>query len=166
VTTRYNIPEDCHLPGDNMFLRNDVTYLQVHQALQPRKPTSTTTVINIIRQSQNHNSVNQRINFHPEWATITALMIYAESTSETSVNFYQTIRHNNSEDSHLRTAHNNPEDSHPRTLRRENFKSNLEFRFSTLSMTCGWAHFTEMFPGSIYRSSYLCWSSFITHNNF
>jgi hypothetical protein len=32
-----------------------------------------------------------------------ALMMEASSTSETSVNFYQTTRRNNTEDSHLRT---------------------------------------------------------------
>jgi hypothetical protein len=32
-----------------------------------------------------------------------ALMVAAASTSETSVNFYQTIRRNNPEDSHFRT---------------------------------------------------------------
>jgi hypothetical protein len=32
-----------------------------------------------------------------------ALMTEAESTSETSVNFYQTTQHNNPEDSHLHT---------------------------------------------------------------
>jgi hypothetical protein len=32
-----------------------------------------------------------------------ALMMEAASTSETSVNFYQTARHNNPEDSHLHT---------------------------------------------------------------
>jgi hypothetical protein len=40
-----------------------------------------------------------------------ALMMEAANTSETPVNFYQTIRHNN------------PEDSHLRTRRRENLKS-------------------------------------------
>jgi hypothetical protein len=33
-----------------------------------------------------------------------ALMMEAASTSETSVNFYQTTRHNNPEDSHLDTS--------------------------------------------------------------
>jgi hypothetical protein len=32
-----------------------------------------------------------------------ALMMEAASTSETAVNFYQTTRHNNPEDSHLQT---------------------------------------------------------------
>jgi hypothetical protein len=40
-----------------------------------------------------------------------ALMMEAASTSETSVNFYQTTRRNN------------PEDSHVHTHRRENLKS-------------------------------------------
>jgi hypothetical protein len=44
------------------------------------------------------------------WAMI-ALMMKAERTSETSVNFYQTSRRYN------------PEDSHFRTHRRENLKS-------------------------------------------
>jgi hypothetical protein len=42
-----------------------------------------------------------------------ALMMKAASTSETSVNFYQTTRRNN------------PEDSHLHTRRRENLKSHL-----------------------------------------
>jgi hypothetical protein len=33
------------------------------------------------------------------------LMMEAQSTSETSVNFYQTTRRNNPEDSHLRNSH-------------------------------------------------------------
>jgi hypothetical protein len=36
-------------------------------------------------------------------APIIALMMEAASTSETSVNFYQTTRRNNPEDSHLHT---------------------------------------------------------------
>jgi hypothetical protein len=40
-----------------------------------------------------------------------ALMMKEASTSETSVNFYQTTRRNN------------PEDSHPHSRRRENLKS-------------------------------------------
>jgi hypothetical protein len=36
-------------------------------------------------------------------ASITALMIEAASTSETLVNFYQTTRRYNPEESHLRT---------------------------------------------------------------
>jgi hypothetical protein len=38
-------------------------------------------------------------------ASIIALMMAAANTSETSVNFYQTTWHNNSEDSHLHTRH-------------------------------------------------------------
>jgi hypothetical protein len=34
-------------------------------------------------------------------AMINALLMEAESTTETSVNFYKTTLHNNSEDSHL-----------------------------------------------------------------
>jgi hypothetical protein len=45
-------------------------------------------------------------------------MMEAESTSETSVNFYQTTRRNNPEDSHL---HNR---------RRENLKSQTCFKFA------------------------------------
>jgi hypothetical protein len=41
-------------------------------------------------------------------------MMEAGSTSETSVNFYQT------------TQRNIPEDSHPHTRRRENLKSHLD----------------------------------------
>jgi hypothetical protein len=36
---------------------------------------------------------------------IVAVMMEAASTSETSVNFYQTTRGNNPEDSHLHTHH-------------------------------------------------------------
>jgi hypothetical protein len=43
----------------------------------------------------------------------TALMVEAASISETSVNFYQTTRRNN------------PEDSHRHTRRRENLKSHF-----------------------------------------
>jgi hypothetical protein len=46
-------------------------------------------------------------------ASIIRAMMEAESTSETSVNFYQ-------------ARHNNPEDSHPHTRRRENLKSHWE----------------------------------------
>jgi hypothetical protein len=46
-----------------------------------------------------------------------ALIMEAESTSETSVNFYQT------------TQSNNPEDSHFHTRRRENLKSLSAFLF-------------------------------------
>jgi hypothetical protein len=44
-----------------------------------------------------------------------ALMMEAASTSETSVNFYQTTRRNN------------PEDSHLYTRRRENLKSHMHY---------------------------------------
>jgi hypothetical protein len=47
---------------------------------------------------------------------IIALKIEAESTSKTSVNFYQTTRRNNREDSHLHNRH------------RENLKSHLRFK--------------------------------------
>jgi hypothetical protein len=46
--------------------------------------------------------------------TLIALMMEAARTSETLVNFYQTIRRYN------------PEDSHLRTYRRENLKSYLD----------------------------------------
>jgi hypothetical protein len=46
----------------------------------------------------------------PRSLVVIALMMEAESTSQTLVNFYQTTRHNNPEDSHLR---------------RENLKSHL-----------------------------------------
>jgi hypothetical protein len=54
----------------------------------------------------------------PSTGLLIALMMEAASTSETSVNFYQTARRNN------------PEDSHLHTRRRENLKS----RF----LTCFW----------------------------
>jgi hypothetical protein len=46
---------------------------------------------------------------------IGAIMMVAASTSETSVNFYQTKQRNKQEDSHLHTS------------RRENLKSHLAF---------------------------------------
>jgi hypothetical protein len=46
-------------------------------------------------------------------AILMALMIEAAKTSETSVNFYQTARHND------------PEDSHLHTRRRKNLKSHI-----------------------------------------
>jgi hypothetical protein len=45
------------------------------------------------------------------WMLMDALMMEEANTSETSVNFYQTTRRNN------------PEDSHLQTRRRENLKS-------------------------------------------
>jgi hypothetical protein len=39
------------------------------------------------------------------WVVEIALMMEAVSTSETSVNFYQTTRRNNPEDSHPRPSH-------------------------------------------------------------
>jgi hypothetical protein len=44
------------------------------------------------------------------------LMMVAASTSETSVNFYQTTRHNNSEDIHLHTCRHVNLKSHNITL--------------------------------------------------
>jgi hypothetical protein len=41
------------------------------------------------------------------------LMMEAASTSETSVNFYQTTRRNNPEDSHLHTRRRENLKSHP-----------------------------------------------------
>jgi hypothetical protein len=41
-----------------------------------------------------------------------ALMMEAASTSETSVNFYQTTRRNNPEDSHLHNRHRENLKSH------------------------------------------------------
>jgi hypothetical protein len=49
---------------------------------------------------------------------VIALMMEAANTSETSVNFYQTTRHNI------------PEDSHLHTRRRENLKSHLINNYS------------------------------------
>jgi hypothetical protein len=54
--------------------------------------------------------------------TIIALMMEAASTSETSVNFYQT------------TQRNNPEDSHLHTRRRENLKSHLKKDIAMLNV--------------------------------
>jgi hypothetical protein len=42
---------------------------------------------------------------HHHELSVIALMMEAASTSETSVNFYQIKRRNNSEDSHLHTRH-------------------------------------------------------------
>jgi hypothetical protein len=50
---------------------------------------------------------------HDQDVSIHPLMLEAAGTSETSVNFYQTTRSNN------------PEDSHLHTRRRENLKSHL-----------------------------------------
>jgi hypothetical protein len=50
-------------------------------------------------------------------ASIIRAMMEAASTSETSVNFYQTTRRNN------------PEDSHLHTRRRENLKSHVSVSF-------------------------------------
>jgi hypothetical protein len=49
-------------------------------------------------------------------AIIITLMMEAASTSETPVNFYQTARRNN------------PEDSHLHTHRRENLKSHVPYK--------------------------------------
>jgi hypothetical protein len=54
---------------------------------------------------------------------IIALTMKAASTSETSVNFYQTTRRNN------------PEDSHHHTRRRENLKSRSNLNFVTVIKT-------------------------------
>jgi hypothetical protein len=53
-----------------------------------------------------------------------ALMMEAASTSETSVNFYQTTRRNN------------PEESHVRTGRRENLKSHLVKDMTAVKKLC------------------------------
>jgi hypothetical protein len=45
-------------------------------------------------------------------APIIALMMEAANTSETSVNFYQTTRRNNPEDSHLHTRRRENQKSH------------------------------------------------------
>jgi hypothetical protein len=42
-----------------------------------------------------------RVSLHHQGDSWIALMMKAASTSETSVNFYQTTRRNNPEDSHL-----------------------------------------------------------------
>jgi hypothetical protein len=66
-----------------------------------------------------------------------ALMMKAEINSETSVNFYQTTRCNN------------PEDSHLHTRRRENLKSHI-VQFLTAVYNC---------PDSVVS---LCWSDSVT----
>jgi hypothetical protein len=77
----------------------------------------------------------------------------AARTSETSVKFYQTTRHNNPEDSHLRTHRREnlksyfyqctrrtiTEDSHPHTRRRQNLKSQL----LTVNNLCSWWNTVE-----------------------
>jgi hypothetical protein len=51
--------------------------------------------------------------------SIIALIMKAASTSETSVNFYQTTRRSNTEDSHLRTRrHENLKSHSAKTIRR------------------------------------------------
>jgi hypothetical protein len=63
--------------------------------------------INIFRCHFIHNKsqvIGSRIQFRPSWwkpASIIRAMVEAGSSPETSVNFYQTTRRNNSEDSHL-----------------------------------------------------------------
>jgi hypothetical protein len=57
---------------------------------------------------------------HHQGDDVSYLMMEAASTSETSVNFYQTTRRNN------------PEDSHLRTNRREKLKHRLWFLLETL----------------------------------
>jgi hypothetical protein len=47
------------------------------------------------------------------WDVVIALMMGAASTSETSVNFYQTTRRNNPEDSQLHTHRRENLKSHP-----------------------------------------------------
>jgi hypothetical protein len=52
------------------------------------------------------------LHHHHQAASIIALMMEAASTSEMSVNFYQTAQHNNPEDSHLHTHHHENLKSH------------------------------------------------------
>jgi hypothetical protein len=51
------------------------------------------------------------------WRWVIALMMEATSTSETSVNFYQTTRHNSPEDSHLHTRRRENLKPHKTSLR-------------------------------------------------
>jgi hypothetical protein len=53
---------------------------------------------------------------------LVVLLVQAPSTSETSVNFYQTTRRNN------------PEDSHLHTCRRENLKSHCLSTFHSINV--------------------------------
>jgi hypothetical protein len=64
-----------------------------------------------------------------------ALMMEAANTSETLENFYQTVRHNN------------PEDSHLQTLRRENMKYQIIERSTkpTVFYWKGCAAYTALF---------------------
>jgi hypothetical protein len=80
-----------------MLPRNNGIYLQVRTAKQPR------------RRRWLSSGLQRRV-----VRSVIALMMEAARTSETSVNFYQTTRRCN------------PEDSHLRTHRRENFKSSPE----------------------------------------
>jgi hypothetical protein len=59
------------------------------------------------------NYVMRCVRYQVLTAAIITLMMEADSTCETSVNFYQATRRNNSEDSHLHTR------------RRENIKSHF-----------------------------------------
>jgi hypothetical protein len=73
--------------------------------------------------------MNSRLIFGPKMAVFfllqgDALMMEAARTSETLVNFYQTTRRHN------------PEDSHLRTNRRENLKSYLIFGLFDISASC------------------------------
>jgi hypothetical protein len=89
----------------------------------PRSPTYTLTDSHISNR------------FHARGLLI-ALMIEAARTSETLVNFYQTARRYN------------PEDSHLRTHRRENLKSHL---YSVYSMLGPAAHLAKAQTGSLRR---------------
>jgi hypothetical protein len=66
---------------------------------------------------------------YSERSVIIALMMEAASTSETSVNFYQT------------TWRNNPEDSHLHTRRRENLKSPLHRDFSVMVLSSSYVQY-------------------------
>jgi hypothetical protein len=105
VRMQHGLPEFCKVPailrafgpadGGSMFLRN------VCWSNKPRIPSSVSFFLGILLASR--MSVSQSTNITIAKLAVIALMMEAVSTSETSVNFYQSTRRNNSEVSHLHT---------------------------------------------------------------
>jgi hypothetical protein len=114
--------------GSSMFLRNAgrSTHLQVHTASQPRRPHRHGEISGSHGDWYEYGCLLgcctvwsdrilptfQRCLLSPLsglWVLI-ALILEAASTSETSVNFYQTTRRSNPEDSHLhlQMSHEHP----------------------------------------------------------
>jgi hypothetical protein len=85
-----------------------VSWRSVHSLVCGHTPASDLEVV--LRHAPGYNRTNCLMGASTHLIT---LMMEAASTYEMSVNFYQTTRHNNAEDSHLHTRHH------------ENLKSNL-----------------------------------------